>query len=70
MKNIQRKKDLKTLYKRYKDTPCKDEQVKDYWLKVIQGCIDSQSTEEPFGMDETDYELTPNCFKNCWEGLR
>ena len=70
------KKGLETLLKRYKDFGVTDK-TKDItngyeakWLSTIQGCIDSLGTDEPFGMDEIDYENTPKELRKLWVGLK
>ena len=37
----------------------------EYWVKVVQGCID-----EELAMDEIDYENAPDWFKPLWRGLK
>lgn len=37
----------------------------DYWVKCVKGCI-----EEGLAMDEVDYELAPEWFRELWRGLK
>lgn len=75
MKNIRTKQGLTTLLKRYQEAGVTDE-TKDasgsyeaHWITCIKQCIDSLDTDEPIGMDETDYENTPDELKPLWRGL-
>ena len=60
MKHIETKTGLQKLLERYKKA-----NAPQYWLNVIQGCIN-----EGLAMDEVDYENTPKELKKLWEGLR
>lgn len=59
-KNIETKKGLETLLKRYQKAGAKEE-----WLKTIAGCI-----REGLAMDETDYENTEEELRPLWRGLK
>lgn len=66
MRHIESKKDLKTLLRRMEDLKGADKlEDYEYWVKVVQGCID-----EGLAMDEIDYENAPRWFRPLWTGLR
>lgn len=76
MAHIETKKGLQTLLKRYQEAGVTDE-TKDasgsyeaHWITCIKQCIESLDTDEPIGMDEVDYENTPDELKPLWRGLR
>ena len=73
-KHIESKQGLKTLLKRLNKVNPNDypkipefimKDAIDYWVKVVQGCID-----EGLAMDDVDYENAPRWFKPLWTGLR
>ena len=66
MRHIESKKDLNTLLRRMEDLKGADKlEDYEYWVKVVQGCID-----EGLAMDEIDYENAPRWFRPLWTGLR
>lgn len=60
MKHIESRRGLEKLLKKYKEAGASE-----YWITVIQQCID-----EGLAMDEVDYENTPSELKPLWKGLK
>lgn len=70
-KNIETKRGLETLLKRYLAAGVDDKTLdasggyEAKWISTIKGCI-----EEGLAMDETDYENTPVELRPLWRGLK
>lgn len=63
---IESKKGLKTLLERMQDLKGAEKlEDFDYWVKVVEGCID-----EGLAMDEVDFENAPEWFRPLWRGLK
>ena len=63
---IETKKGLETLLNRLEDLKGASKlQDYDYWVKVVEGCI-----EEGLAMDERDWENAPDWFRPLWRGLK
>lgn len=67
MKHIETLKGLKTLKERYVNSGLNLDcyGIKNYWLKVIDGCI-----KDNLAMDEIDYENTSQELRQLWQGLK
>lgn len=74
MKRIETKKGLQTLLERMEKA--KKYEIDDvlpeyeYWYTCVKQCLESQDTNEPIYMDETDFENAPSWFRLLWRGLK
>lgn len=57
---IETQRGLQQLLKRYLEAGADE-----YWVRVINGCIN-----EHLAMDEDDYDNTPKELKKLWKGLK